>query len=80
MGTGKDASQGWWRALIEPGPYLQTGQAPSGYFLTRFVRLSVVVFVLISKISAHKKEKRERTCWSKSEKQSKRNDCSTTRL
>ncbi len=35
LGTGRDASAGWWRALIEPGPYLQAGQAPSGYFLTR---------------------------------------------
>ncbi len=35
LGTGRDASAGWWRALVEVGPYLQAGQAPSGYFLTR---------------------------------------------
>ena len=35
LGTGKDASAGWWRSLLEPGPYLQSGQAPSAYYLTR---------------------------------------------
>ena len=35
LGTGKDAAAGWWRSLLEPGPYLQAGQAPSAYYMTR---------------------------------------------
>lgn len=35
LGTGKDAAAGWWRSLLEEGPFLEQGQAPSAYYLTK---------------------------------------------
>ena len=35
MGTGKDASEGWWRSLMADGPFIESSTPSSSYYMTR---------------------------------------------